>query len=70
MKPRIKKNEFYTPNEIVRMGVLKGDNLETRKQMVLRYIRQKRLKAKNLGTEARPRYVVRGEDLKTFASNK
>lgn len=66
----ITTDEFYTPNEIVRMGVLKGPNLDTRKQMILRHIREGKLPAKNVGTEAKPRYVVRGLDLKEYLKTK
>jgi hypothetical protein len=62
----IKIDEFYTPNEIVRMGVIKGVNVDTRRQLLLRHIRNGDLEAKNLGTEAKPRYAIRGIHLREF----
>lgn len=63
MKNKIKESEFYTPKEIIKLGIMTAKNDDTRKQMLLRFIRDGRIKAINLGTDKRPRYVVLGSYL-------
>lgn len=62
----IDAKEWYTITEIVTMKITNGNNEDTRRQLLLRAIRGGDLKAKNVGTEQRPRYVVRGADLRAF----
>lgn len=61
--PKIKEEEFYTANEIVKMGIMKASSDNTRKQMLLRFIRDGRIVAKNVGGEKSPRYIVKGKTL-------
>lgn len=74
MEEKIKNTVWYTPNEIIESGVwdavTKASFKTTKQQMLLRFIREKRLLAKNLGTEQKPRYVVLGKNLKTFINRK
>lgn len=58
--PRIKPDEWYTPGEVLAFGIMTASTPDTQRQMLLRLIRQKRIKAKNIGGEQKPRYVVQG----------
>lgn len=61
---QIKADKFYTPNEIIELGILtKAKSNDTRRQMVLRFIRESRVEYINLGNEKQPRYVVQGKHL-------
>lgn len=67
MKVQIELDEWYSPREISDMtGVMTAKTKNTRRQMVLRFIRDGKIKAKNVGTESKPRYLVRGLDLKEY----
>lgn len=71
MHMRINIEEFYTPNEIVRTSdVIKGVNEDTRRQIILRHIRDGKIKAKNVGTPLKPRYMIRGIHLQEFINKK
>jgi len=71
---KIKKTGWYTPKEIVDNGfidtITKASSKENKLQMLLRFIRTKRLKAKNVGSEGKYRYIVLGEDLTNFINTK
>lgn len=60
---KIKEDDFYTPTEVSEMLKSRATNPDTKKQMILRHIRNGKLKATNLGGEKKPRYVVRGKDI-------
>jgi len=62
-KIQIDIEKFYTPNEIVDLGIMSASNTDTKKQMLLRFIREGRMKALNLGGLKKPRYVVQGRHL-------
>jgi len=59
----IKQDKFYTPKDIEKLGIMSASNTDTRRQMLLRFIRDGRIKATNLGSNKKPRYVVHGNDL-------
>ena len=63
MSKKIKPDEFYAPGEIVDLGILTANTPDTKRQMLLRHIRQGKVKAKNLGGDKKPRYVILGKDL-------
>lgn len=60
---KIDPEQFYTPKEISDMGIMTATSDDTRRQMILRHIRQGKLQAKNLGGDKKPRYVVLGRNL-------
>ncbi len=60
---KIDPEKFYTPKEIVSLGIMSANNTDTQHRMLLRFIRQKRIEAKNLGGDKKPRYVVQGKHL-------
>ena len=60
---KIDLEKFYTPNEIVELGIMTANSADTKKQMLLRFIREGRIEAKNLGGGNKPRYVVQGKHL-------
>lgn len=61
---KINPEEFYTPIEIAkREDLLTAGNPNTRRQMLLRHIREKKVIAKNLGGNGKPRYVIQGKHL-------
>lgn len=60
---KIDPEKFYTPKQIVAMGVMTANTVDTQRQMLLRFIRQKRIEATNLGGNKKPRYVVQGKHL-------
>lgn len=60
---KINPEKFYTPGEVVGLGVMTASNEDTQKQMLLRMIRQKRITALNLGGEKKPRYVIQGKHI-------
>lgn len=62
----IKPDEIYTPNEISEMNLYLTKTKITKKQMILRLIRNEKIKATNLGSDKQKRYVVRGKDLLEF----
>lgn len=68
MKKNIKINpeKFYTPKEIVKLGVMTASTPDTQRQMLLRFIREKRINATNLGGDKKPRYVVQGKHLTDY----
>lgn len=63
MKKKIDLEKFYTPNEVVELGIMKAPETDSKKQMLLRYIREKKINAVNVGGDRKPRYLVRGKDL-------
>ena len=63
MKKKVNLEKFYTPNEIVELGVMTAPTTDGQKQMLLRYIRDKKIVAVNVGGDRKPRYLVRGKDL-------
>lgn len=67
MLNKIKEDKFYTPKEIIKFGIMSAKTDDTKKQMLLRHIRDNKIEALNLGTDARPRYVVRGKELIDYA---
>lgn len=60
---KINLEKFYTPKEIVSLGVMTASTPDTQRQMLLRFIREKRITAVNLGGNKKPRYVVQGRHL-------
>ncbi len=60
---KINPEKFYTPKDIIGFGLMTASSEDTKRQMLLRFIRQKRLPALNLGGKLRPRYVVQGKHL-------
>ncbi len=60
---KINPEKFYTPKEIVSLGIMKASTPDTKRQMLLRFIREKRIEALNLGGDKKPRYVVQGKNL-------
>ena len=63
---KIKAEKFYTPKEIVDMGIMTASNNDTKRQMLLRFIRDGRINAVNLGGNKKPRYVVQGKHLTEY----
>lgn len=68
----IESNRIYSTSQIAEARFIpnvynvKTDKLDSKKQMVMRLIREGKLKALNLGSELKPRYVVKGSDLIKF----
>ena len=62
-KSKIDPEKFYTPKDIESLGVMTASTPDTRRQMLLRFIRQGRIEALNLGSEKKPRYAVQGKNL-------
>ena len=60
---KIDPEKFYTPKEVISFGIMTAGSQDTQRQMLLRFIRQKRIEAKNLGGTRKPRYVVQGKHL-------
>lgn len=60
---KINLEKFYTPKEIIKLGVMTASTPDTQRQMLLRFIREKRIQALNLGGDKKPRYVVQGKHL-------
>ncbi len=60
---KIAPDQFYTPKEIETFGIMSAGSVDTRRQMLLRFIREGRIPAKNLASDAKPRYVVQGKHL-------
>lgn len=63
MIKKINPDKFYTPKEIIDFGIMTASSEDTKRQMLLRFIREKRLEAVNLGGDKKPRYVVQGKHL-------
>jgi len=63
---KINPEKFYTPKEIVDLGIMSASTEDTQRQMLLRFIRQGRITALNLGGEKKPRYVVQGKHLTDY----
>ena len=63
---KINPEKFYTPKEIIKLGVMTASTPDTQRQMLLRFIREKRINAVNLGGEKKPRYVVQGKHLSEY----
>lgn len=63
---KINPEKFYTPREIVALGIMTASTEDTQRQMLLRMIRQKRITAVNLGGDKKPRYVVQGKHLSDY----
>lgn len=64
---KVKPEKFYTPKEIVEGGIIKvGSNTDTQRQMLLRFIRDGKITAVNLGGDRKPRYVVQGKHLTEY----
>jgi len=66
----IDPNEFYTPNQVAEMGLIKAPSKKSRKQLVLRHIRNGVLTGKNVGNETQPRYLVQGKDIIIYSKRK
>lgn len=63
---KVNLEKFYTPNEIVGLGVMNANTKDSQKQMLLRFIREKRIKVVNVGGDSSPRYLVQGKDLSEY----
>lgn len=63
---KINPEKFYTPGEVVALGIMTASNEDTQKQMLLRMIRTKRITALNLGGEKKPRYVIQGKHITEY----
>ena len=59
----IEPDKFYTPKALVVLGLMTASNKDTKRQMLLRFIRENRIDSLNVGTEKQPRYVVQGKHL-------
>lgn len=66
MKKKINPEKFYTPGEVVALGIMTASNEDTQRQMLLRMIRSKRIQAINLGGDRKPRYVIQGKHLSDY----
>jgi hypothetical protein len=74
MNNRTPKNTFeavnpeniYPLKAVVELEVLTAPSKDAQWQLLQRHIRQGKLKAVNVGSEGRPRYVVHGKDLVTY----
>lgn len=66
-KKKIDPEKFYAPKDIIALGIDFGitdaSSPDTKRQMILRFIRQGRIPATNVGGEKKPRYVVQGKHL-------
>lgn len=60
---KINPEKFYTPKDMLDFGITNASSKDTKKQMLLRFIRQGRIEALNLGSEQKPRYVVQGKNI-------
>ena len=60
---KINPEKFYTSKDIVEMNILTASNSNTKRQMLLRFIREGRITAINLGGDNKPRYIVQGKHL-------
>lgn len=69
MFKKINLEKFYTPKEIIKLGVMTASTPDTQRQMLLRFIREKRIQALNLGGEKKPRYVVQGKHLVEYINS-
>ena len=63
---KIDKNYYYTPNQIVEMGIMKAKTVNSQRQMLLRYIREGKLPSRNIGQANNPLYLIHGSDLDKF----
>lgn len=64
---KINPEKFYTPTEIAKMeNILSANSADTRRQMLLRHIRDKKVVAVNLGGDRKPRYVIQGKHLVSY----
>ncbi len=63
---KINQEKFYTPKEIIKLGIMTASNADTKRQMLLRLIRAKRITAINLGGDKKPRYAVQGKHLTDY----
>jgi hypothetical protein len=63
---KIDKNNFYTVNDLIDFDIMKAPKVESKKRIALRFINSGRIKAKNIQTEKKPRYVIMGKDLINF----
>lgn len=63
---KINPEKFYSSKEIIALGFMSAGSFNTQRQMLLRHIREGRIKGKNLGGERMPRYVVQGKDLQRY----
>jgi len=66
MAKKIDPEKFYTPKEIAGLGILTATTPDTKRQMLLRHIRDGRLPALNLGGDKKPRYAVQGKHLISY----
>lgn len=63
----IKPEQLYTPYEIANNGLILNTRFEKSYRHVYRLIQYKKLPAINLnGVDTKPRYMVKGADLKAF----
>lgn len=61
---KIEEEKFYTPTEISSMNnVLTASNPSTRRQMLLRHIRDNKIQAINVGGKKKARYIIQGKNL-------
>lgn len=60
---KINPEKFYTAKQIADMGVMTATKPDTKRQMLLRYIRNGEIEAVNVGGEKKPRYLVQGKHL-------
>ena len=65
---KINPEKFYTPKEIIKLGIMTASTPDTQRQMLLRFIRTKRITAVNLGGDKKPRYVVQGKNLIEYSN--
>lgn len=63
---KIDGEKFYTPKQVLKLGVMTANTPDTQWQMLLRFIREGRIKSVNVGGERKPRYLVQGKDLISY----
>lgn len=67
MAKKIDPEKFYTPKEIAELGILTASTPDTKRQVLLRHIRDGKLPALNLGGDKKPRYAVQGKHLIAYS---
>ena len=66
----IQPDKYYTPPELAKGGIPNwGEgSVNTKKMLILRHIKAGKLKARNIQTEKKPRYIILGKDVLEYIS--
>lgn len=59
----VHEDSLYPLKDILDLNVLSATSRDSNWQILQRHIRENKLKAVNVGSELRPRYIVYGRDL-------